>query len=60
MNTVSCLVAITEHCVLADSSACVITRVHKTYSNMQLISKILFLQFDNIVPVHTKQEYAEE
>jgi hypothetical protein len=60
MIAVSCLVAITKHCVLADSSACVIRQVHKTYSDMQLISKILSLQFDNIVPVHTKQEYAEE
>jgi len=60
MNTVSCLVAITKHCALADSSACVIRQVPKTYSNMQLIGKILSAQFDNIVSVHTKQEYAEE
>jgi hypothetical protein len=59
MNTVSCLVAITKLCVLADSSACVIRQVHKTYSDMQLISKIFSLQLDKVVPVHTKQKYAE-
>jgi len=59
MNTVSCLVVITKHCVLAGSSACVIRQVHKTYSDMQLINKILSLQFDKVVPVHTKHEYAE-
>jgi len=59
MNAVSCLVAITKHHVLANSSACVIKHVHKTCSDMQLISKILSLQFDKVVPVHTKQEYAE-
>jgi hypothetical protein len=59
MNSVSCLVVVTKHCVLADSSACVIRQVHKTYSDMQLIRNILSLQFDKVVPLHTKQEYAE-
>jgi hypothetical protein len=57
MNTLSCLVVVTKQCALADSSACVIRQVRKVYFNMQLTSKILSLQFDKVVPLHTKKAY---